>query len=255
MDEGLGKALREARNRRRLGLSDVEDATKIRTRFLRALENEEWDQLPGDAYARAFIRTYASHLGLDGEEMAERQRRLSGTVGPAESVPQVEPVRVAAGARSARRGLVTGLLALVAVGAVAAIALAISAGGGGSSSPGGSPARHAGGDGKVHQGVAVAPAQLPAGVSVRLTARDEVWVCLLDGKGEALVDGVVLSSGSVEGPFQSGSFTVSFGNGEVDMTVDGQQANIPETASPIGFTIGRDGTMRELSEGERPTCT
>jgi hypothetical protein len=39
------------------------------------------------------------------------------------------------------------------------------------------------------------------------------------------------------------------------MTVDGQQATIPETASPIGFTIGRGGSMRELSEGERPTCT
>jgi hypothetical protein len=101
----------------------------------------------------------------------------------------------------------------------------------------------------------VAPPARPSALSLQLTATDEVWVCLLDHSGSVLVDGQILSPGSVEGPFRSGSFTVSFGNGEVDMTVDGQQATIPETASPIGFTIGRGGSMRELSEGERPTCT
>jgi helix-turn-helix protein/uncharacterized protein DUF4115 len=254
MDEGVGKALREARIRRKVELSEVEEATKIRGRFLRALESEEWEQLPGDAYARAFIRTYASFLGLDGEEMAERQRRLSGTMRPSESLPQAEPVRTAASDPSRRRGLGTALAILLAVGSVAAIALAITGGGGGSPSPGGSSARQADGA-KVDQGSAVASPPGHSRVSLRLTATAEVWVCLLDAGGEALVDGQILSAGSVEGPFRSGSFTVSLGNGRVDMTVDGQQASIPETASPIGFTIGRDGSMRELSEGERPTCT
>ncbi len=39
------------------------------------------------------------------------------------------------------------------------------------------------------------------------------------------------------------------------MTVNGQQASIPATSSPVGYSIGAGGKMRELPEGERPTCT
>ena len=69
---GIGATLREARNRRKVELSEVEAETKIRARYLRAIEAEDWDALPGGAYARGFIRTYAAYLGLDGERLAER---------------------------------------------------------------------------------------------------------------------------------------------------------------------------------------
>src|SRR6476660_2134153 len=105
MDEGVGKALREAREKRKLGLSEAEEATRIRPRFLRALESEEWDQLPGDAYARAFLRTYADFLGLDGEAMAERQRLLSGALRPAEQVPRHDPLGTRTGLPGRRRGV------------------------------------------------------------------------------------------------------------------------------------------------------
>ncbi len=78
MEKAVGNTLREARNRRKIDLPQVEEATKIRIRYLRAIENEEWDVLPGDAYVRAFIRTYASFLGLDGERLAEEHRREVG---------------------------------------------------------------------------------------------------------------------------------------------------------------------------------
>jgi hypothetical protein len=254
MDEGVGKALREARERRKLGLSEVEEATKIRSRFLGALEDEEWQRLPGDAYARSFIRTYADFLGLDGEAMAERQRRLSGALRPSEQVPRPEPIPGQPVPRGRRQGASYAVAGLAAVAVVAAIVLALSGGDGGSSSTNGSAAPRPGGE-RVEGGTAASPPPPPAGLSLRLTATAEVWVCLLDAKGETLVDGQVLDAGSTEGPFRSDSFTVSLGNGEVDMTVDGQQASIPRTPSPIGFTIGRGGSMRELTEGERPTCT
>src|SRR6201987_872403 len=69
MDSGVGTILREARNRRKVELSEVEAATRIRFRYLRAIEDEEWDVLPGGVYTRGFIRTYASFLGLDGERL------------------------------------------------------------------------------------------------------------------------------------------------------------------------------------------
>ena len=62
----IGSTLRQARERRRLGLDQAEAETKIRARYLRALEEEEFDVLPGPAYVKGFLRTYAEHLGLDG---------------------------------------------------------------------------------------------------------------------------------------------------------------------------------------------
>jgi hypothetical protein len=91
-------------------------------------------------------------------------------------------------------------------------------------------------------------------VSVRLSANAEVWVCLLAASGRHLVDGQILETGAVEGPFHSGSFTVSFGNGEVAMLIDGKEAEIPATSSPIGYSIDSSGAMTQLSEAERPTC-
>jgi hypothetical protein len=102
------------------------------------------------------------------------------------------------------------------------------------------------------------PKQRPTartGVAVRLAASAEVWVCVLDARGQRLVDGKILEAGAEEGPFHSGSFTVSFGNGEVSMLIDGKEAEIPATSSPIGYSIDAAGALTELSEAERPTCT
>jgi cytoskeleton protein RodZ len=63
----IGNSLREARYRQQLELSDVELATKIRARYLQALEEESFDALPAQTYVKGFLRTYADYLGLDGQ--------------------------------------------------------------------------------------------------------------------------------------------------------------------------------------------
>src|SRR5919199_5544009 len=77
----IGATLREARMRQRIDISEVEHETKIRAKYLRALENEEWDLLPGPTFVKSFLRTYADALGLDGklliEEYKLRHERLS----------------------------------------------------------------------------------------------------------------------------------------------------------------------------------
>src|SRR3954454_7068449 len=77
----IGETLREARMRRRIDMTEVETATKIRGKYLRALENEEWDLLPGPTFVKSFLRTYAEALGLDArlllEEYKLRHERLS----------------------------------------------------------------------------------------------------------------------------------------------------------------------------------
>jgi hypothetical protein len=62
----IGPSLREARSRRGLSPGDVQQAIRIRERYLTAIEEEHWELLPGDAYTKGFLRTYAEFLGLDG---------------------------------------------------------------------------------------------------------------------------------------------------------------------------------------------
>jgi cytoskeleton protein RodZ len=253
VDIGIGATLRQARDRRRIGLSEVEAATRIRSRYLRAIEAEDWDGLPGDVYARGFIRTYASYLGLDGERLAEEHRRRPGATASVGEVPVAAvdsaTVRTGPPIRSRTRSLVVATAVVgVLFGAVVAIGLVT-----------GDDATVEGRrTGTVPPGEANSPppalAGLP-GLTLELTATAEVWVCLLDDGGGELVDGQILVAGAEEGPFRSGSFTVAFGNGEVSMTIDGEEADIPSTSSPVGYSINRDGGLRSLAEGERPTCT
>src|SRR2546430_15628288 len=62
----IGESLREARTRRGLTPADVHKAIRIRERYLTALEEERWEMLPGEAYVRGFLKTYADFLGLEG---------------------------------------------------------------------------------------------------------------------------------------------------------------------------------------------
>ncbi|MDX6634019.1 MAG: cytoskeleton protein RodZ [Solirubrobacterales bacterium] len=255
MDDGVGNKLRDARTRRKLSLQDAEAATKIRARYLQALENEDWDQLPGDTYARAFIRTYGALLGLDGDRLADEQRRARGASRPGERLPRVDP-RPRKVPRRRRRGwqvpprLVTVLVLALVVGAMIAIGLA--GGGGTDQSP---PAGGASSPARGGQSGDARSKPKTAGHTLKLLAKGEVWVCLLDGGGKPLIDGATLAPGEAEGPFRSGSFTLALGNGAVTMTVDGKQAKLPEPSSPIGFAVGTRGAVHELPEGERPTCT
>ncbi len=251
MDTGIGPTLREARNRRKVDLSEVEAAIKIRVRYLQAMENEEWDALPGGAYTRGFIRTYASYLGLDGERLADDYRRATGPPGGERVPKRVEPVPTA---RRGRRPLVSSRFLIVAVCLVlvaVVIGIALAGGGGGSSSS--STAASDGKKARKKQAQAP-PATSKPGVAVRLTATAEVWVCLLDAKQEPLVDGQILEEGAEAGPFRSKGFEVALGNGSVAMFVDGKQADVPESPSPVGYRVDSGGKLIALEEGERPNC-
>src|SRR3954469_1487739 len=118
MSPEIGATLRDTRIRRKIDLADIETQTKIRVRYLRALENEEWDLLPGPTYTRSFIRTYGIALGLDGERLADdfrRQQEESRDIGAArEHVPR--PARLPGeGDGASSRTIVAGTVAVVAL--------------------------------------------------------------------------------------------------------------------------------------------
>jgi cytoskeleton protein RodZ len=131
----IGNSLREARYRQQLELSDVEQATKIRARYLQALEEESFEALPAQTYVKGFLRTYADYLGLDGQLYVDE---YNSRFGVGEDTPR-EPVvarRTSAvhqrHRRLERRGV---LLALAGIGVLCALFIAAFKFSGGSSNP------------------------------------------------------------------------------------------------------------------------
>lgn len=73
----IGAILRERREAMGVTLAEVEVATRIRQKYLAALESDEWDLLPGEVVGRGFLRNYSTYLGLDPNEMIERRRAVA----------------------------------------------------------------------------------------------------------------------------------------------------------------------------------
>jgi cytoskeleton protein RodZ len=86
----IGKTLRLTRQKRGLSLQQVEEATKIRTRYLRDLENENFDVLPA-VYMLGSLKTYAEHLGLDGAAMNGELKRRRASMQPEQDQPREDP--------------------------------------------------------------------------------------------------------------------------------------------------------------------
>src|SRR5690348_17130893 len=117
----IGGSLREARLKRGLTPADVQKAIRIRDRYLQALEEERWEVLPGDAYVKGFLRTYADYLGLDGNLYVDEYNNRFAQ----HEEPQFVPERFArAGPRLGGVGL---LRPVVVVGVIAAIVAAVAA--------------------------------------------------------------------------------------------------------------------------------
>ncbi|MNH81248.1 Helix-turn-helix domain protein [compost metagenome] len=85
----LGQQLKEARLQRGLSLDDVQELTKIRKRYLEAIEAGDYKVLPGSFYVRAFIKTYAEAVGVDSDGLLEEHRK---DVPVSEPEPTMEPV-------------------------------------------------------------------------------------------------------------------------------------------------------------------
>jgi cytoskeleton protein RodZ len=120
----IGSSLREVRIRRGVELAQVEADTHIRTRYLRALEDDRFDLLPGDAYVRGFLRTYADYLELDAELFVDEYKARFAP--PEEPLPQLIRRRRIDPQRLPARGAVG---ALLAVALAATLAWRLDAGG------------------------------------------------------------------------------------------------------------------------------
>jgi cytoskeletal protein RodZ len=121
----IGNSLREARFRQQLEFGELEQATKIRARYLRALEEESFDTLPAQTYVKGFLRTYADYLGLDGQLYVDEYNSRFG-VGEEEHREPVVSRRTSNVRRQHHRRLENRgvLFALAGIGALFALVIA-----------------------------------------------------------------------------------------------------------------------------------
>ena len=188
----IGAQLRETRMRRRIDISEVEAATKIRAKYLRALENEEWSLLPGPTFVKTFLRTYAEYLGLDARSLVEEYRQRYETPATSELTPLRPPGL--GGRPPRRRRPVLGpwvLVAGVLVALVAALYVLGKLGDNGDERPEHEhgPARHADADADAPKKNArprsASGDRQPSVLRVRIQATGTVWVCMENGGGDA----------------------------------------------------------------------
>ena len=118
----IGNSLREARLRQGLDLAEIEQATKIRSRYLRALEEEQFELLPAQTYVKGFLKAYADQLGLDGDLYVEEFNSRFA----AEEEPAQHPSRGGAGSSPGPMRFLSSavLMALTAIGLATVLVVA-----------------------------------------------------------------------------------------------------------------------------------
>jgi cytoskeleton protein RodZ len=248
----IGQVLEQARARAGLEIADIEEQTKIRAKYLRALESESWEELPSSAYAKGFLRTYGQLLGLDAEALVDEYRRQVESELNEPSYPlgdQVlerrrRPGGVGGGGRS-RTAIVIALVVLVAAGVGAAILITNDdepkKGGGKHGKAGHKSGKHKHRNGGNDE---------QAGpVALELHLHEPVEVCLLGGAGEALIDGQVLPAGDRES-FEREEFQLRFPSGyggdQLTVKIAGNKRLLPKADGPAAYKITAPQRVRTL---------
>ncbi len=112
MSESVGTILRQRREQRRMGLAEVSRVTRIPLGTLEAIEQDHFDDLPGDVFVKGFLKSYARAVGLDADEVVARftaARRML----PASPLPVATPVQDARIGQGRRFGVALGLVLLL----------------------------------------------------------------------------------------------------------------------------------------------
>ena len=227
-----------------MNIEELEQSTKIRAKYLRALENEEFGLLPGPTYVKSFLRTYAEKLGLDPQLLVEEFRAKYEPPEPVDFQP------IASQPRARRRppGPRFGPGAAIVVAAVALLVFLLILGlTGGEDEP----------ERTVDRGPAKAnpdkpkrrqPAPAPKRVVMRVTPADATYVCIDRGPEQPVFEGTLDAARTFQAPRL---LRINLGKRSAQLRVNGKPVRFENGPDPVGFEFTRRG-RQELAEGERP---
>lgn len=259
----IGQRLREARLRRELDIADAEAYTKIRAKYLRALENDEFGILPDRTLVKTFLRTYSEYLGLDTQLLLEEYRaqnepRGQGDIAPLAPRRQREP---------RRRGPLIGPGGAFAIGIVMLLVLFAVLG-----LTGGDDEEGGGGNGgdttqasdertdeerrearerrERRERREARERRERRTLTVRVTPAGPTYVCVDDGRRTTF-------EGTISGPRtfrarRGGRLRINLGRTVTRLTVNGKRLRVPDSSSGAGFAFSRTGKATPLAAGQRP---
>jgi cytoskeleton protein RodZ len=254
MADEIGSRLREARMRAKIDINEVETRTKIRAKYLRAMENEEWDLLPGEVYVKSFLRTYGDYLGLDTRQLIDDYRRRYERPDDHELRPIV-PLGRDRDRPSRRRGVPPWLVIAAVLVIVVAVLFYV-----GKRNPGsgshttttqagtktGHQPRHR------HRRRRVPPT-VPTKVKLQLQPTGQVYVCLVDGSGKKLIPGLIFNTGQTIPVKSASKLLLTLGNNNVKMKVNGVSVPVAASSGSIGYRLLPQGHSR-LPVSQQPRC-
>jgi cytoskeletal protein RodZ len=242
----IGETLREARMRQRLDIADVESRTKIRAKYLRALENEEFGMLPGPTFVKTFLRTYAEMLGLDPHVLVEEYRANYEREDDLE-LQSFGPPSAAHRDRGRGPWLGPGSIALLVLVAVLAVLVAIGLSSDDDGGDGDQASRPETTERRTETQPKPAPRR-PTRVSVRVVPVTPTYLCVDHGAGTPVVFENTIDSAQ---RFRGKRVRVNLGKRDVQVWKNGERVNVTPGPEPIGFAF-TPGRTRELPSGQRP---
>ncbi|HEX4036212.1 MAG TPA: helix-turn-helix domain-containing protein [Solirubrobacteraceae bacterium] len=268
----IGAKLREARMRQHLDIAEFEARTKIRAKYLRALEDEEWVVLPGHTFTKAFLRTYADMLGLDGRMLVDEFKRIHPDPAELEFAPS--PTRHSSsggrerqGERGARQGPSGRMLAialLILLIAVAIFAVHELTNGNGipaatnttQTTHSTTPAKHS------H----TPPVSSIDHVALKITATTAVRVCLvgytthgtrhqrLPASGSATKTQLLAAGSATPVLHAERDFLVSFSGGSARLSANGHSVSVDAAVATVVYRVTRSHAA-VVPATSAPHCT
>jgi cytoskeletal protein RodZ len=258
----IGATLREARMRAGIDIAEVESRTKIRAKYLRALENEEWSLLPGTTFVKSFLRTYAEALGLDAKLLVEeykfRHEPYESGGGATARGRKGGSRRSGGGAFGPpkRTNVLPILLLLVLVaGAIFAVYSLSKREDKPTTTTGTTteaPRQERASDADAREERAAAAV---IALRVRAGSEEGATVCVNDARGQRVIDGQQLEPGRRTKAVRSRSFKVAIDSDQARVLVGGKRLRLKaDSRGIVAYEITK-GSRKRLARADRPSCS
>ena len=239
--------------RERIDISEVEARTKIRAKYLRAIENEEWDLLPGTVYAKSFLRTYGDFLGLDSrmllDEFKRRYERTDHDARPIGTIAARERERGPRGPRFPSWAPIAAVV--VAIVVVLYIVGSLPSSNTVSTTSTQRSQRHP--KHRTARARKTTPAAVPTRATLQLVPTGPVYVCLVNGAGRKLINEQTFNAGQTVPTERAAKLLLTLGNAAVQMKVNGRSVPVTPSPTAIRLMITRSA-ISHIPNSRAPTC-